>query len=291
MTNKGLSISLTLIPAAEVLQKGSSVFKHEIDMFSLDSLFFAPLRCCTMSTHYIREYPTKRKHILLPLRQITQEDGFKWYTRLGSNQLNMLSSSAIPWTREKKQIFVHQLRNGRPLGDNTIPRCNLLEVAIDLKYFLNNSFAVFSVFGLDDGSYSCPKYHRIRIVKRRPPPDNDADECIHILSSGTNLKNSMAYLEFEDLIGPAECEDSFMLGIDHLDFSSRSLGIFLLLPNGKSFNEVIREARNHMTYNTCDRAAITLPSGRVISAALRKRVRDSTLMYAVDFDVRLSPSI
>ena len=101
----------------------------------------------------------------------------------------------------------------------------------------------------------------------------------------------MALVEFKDMTSHAECQDSFVLGIDRNLLTMGPIGLFLLLPNGKPFNVRVWEASKYQSYKSDDRDAIVLPSGHVISVALRKRVRDGELMYAVDFDVRLSSSI
>jgi hypothetical protein len=98
-------------------------------------------------------------------------------------------------------------------------------------------------------------------------------------------------VEFKDMTNHAGCQDSFVLGISRGLFAAGPFGVFLLPPNGKPFNEIFWEASKYRSHKSCDRDAIELPSGQVISVALRKRVRDGELMYAVDFDVRLSSSI
>lgn len=279
MTNKGLSISVVLIPAAELLKKCDSRLKREIlQLFTIslpNELFFAPLSCYAESTHHIGGWKAEHKHILLPLRRITQWGGYIWH-RNYSSHLPGLRHSAIPWKQEQEQIFLPRPQYVFPVKHHAIPNNGFWNFAISAEYFFSNGFAISSATNLRSPS-----------IKRWLPPDNDAHGCTLIIQG-----YSMVLVEFKDLTNPAECQDSFVLGIDFpLLTTGGPISVFLLLPNGKPFNEIFREAGKDQSHKSCDRDAITLPSGHVISVALRKRVRDGEIMYGVDFDVRLSSSI
>ena len=279
MTNKGLSISVVLIPAAEVLKKGGLGFKHESEISRLDNLFFAPLSCCADSIHHIKGRQAKQKHILLPLNRFTQGDGYIW-SRYDDYQLHGLPYSAIPWKRKKKQIFLPRFQYVFPVKRHAIPNSDFRKFAISAEYFFSNGFAISSatcLMGADEIFEGRPPS-----ITKWLPPDSDAHDCTLIIP-----EESMALVEFKDMTGSAECQDSFVLEIYH----KRPISVFLLPPNGKPFNEAGWEASECQRHKSCDRDAIALPSGHVISVALRKRVRDGELMYAVDFDVRLSSSI
>jgi hypothetical protein len=273
MTNKGLSISVVLMSIAEVLNKRGLGPKHEIGISRNDCLFFAPLSCCADSTHHIRGRQAEQKHILLPLIRFTQGDGYIW-RRYESDQLHGLPYPNIPWERKKQQIFLPRFQYIFPVKCQAIPDSYFLKIAISAGYFFSNGFAISLATGLG-------RLHRPSIT-RWLPPGNDTHDCTLIIRG-----DSMALVEFKDMTSPAECQDSFVLGIDRNRPTMGSIGVFLLLPNGKPFNERAREARKYQSQESCDRAAIALPSGHVISVALRRRVRDGELMYAVDFDLRL----
>jgi hypothetical protein len=280
MTNKGLSISVMLIPAAELLKKCDSWLKREIHLFNIsrpNELFFAPLSCYAKSTHHIGGWKAEQKHILLPLRRITQGGGYIWH-RNYSFQLHGLPYSAIPWKQEQEQIFLPRLQYVFPAKRHAIPNNDFRNFAISAEYFFSNGFAISSATDL--GRPHPPS------ITRWFPPDNDAHDCTLIIPG-----YPMVLVEFKDMTNPAECQDSFVLGIDRNLHTTGSVGVFLLLPNGKPFDEIVWEASRYQSHKSCDRDAIALPSGHVISVALRKRVRDGELMYAVDFDVRLSSSI
>ncbi|KAH8799976.1 hypothetical protein F5882DRAFT_435638 [Hyaloscypha sp. PMI_1271] len=277
MTNKGLSISVVLLPAAEVLRKAGLGFTHEIGTFNPDNLFFAPLSCCADSIYHVRGRHAKQKHILLPLSRVTQGTGYIWH-RPDSYQLHGLSYFDIPWERKKKQIFLPRFQYVFPIQRNAIADSDFPKIAISAGYFFSNGFAISSV--TDHG-----RPHPVSIT-RWLPPDNDAHDCTLIIPG-----YHMVLVEFKDMTNPAECQDSFVLGIDRNLLTTGPFGVFLLPPNGKPFNEIVGEAREYQSHKSCDRDAIALPSGHMISVALRKRVRDGKLMYAVDFDVRLSSSI
>jgi hypothetical protein len=283
MTNKGLSISVVLIPAAEVLEKCDSGLKSYIDTFSKffgqSNFFFAPLSCCAESTHHISGRKAEQKHILLPLRRLTEGDGYIWQRRY-SSQLHVLPYSAIPWKQKKKQIFLPRFQYVFPVKRHAIPNSDFRKFAISAEYFFSNGFAISSATCLmgDDKIF----VGRPPSITRWLPPDSDAHDCTLIIP-----EESLALVEFKDMTGSAECQDSFVLKIYH----KRPIRVFLLPPTGKPFNEAGWEASEYRGHKSCDRAAIALPSGHVISVALRKRVRDGELMYAVDFDVRLSSSI
>jgi hypothetical protein len=283
MTNKGLSISVVLIPAAEVLKKCDSGLKGKIDTFSIyhdqSNFFFAPLSCYAESTHHIGGRKAEQKHILLPLRRIAQWDGYIWQ-RNYSSQLRGLPYSAIPWKQKQKEIFLPSLQYFFPVERHAIPNSDFQKFAISAEYFFSNGFTISSatylIAGCPPGTYfvgGCPLSN-----PKWFPPDNSTHDCTLIIP-----EESTALVEFKDMTSPAEYQNSFLLGIYH----KQPVSIFLLPHNGKPFSEVGWEARR----KSCDRAAIALLSGHVISVALRKRVRDGELMYAVDFDVRLSSSI
>jgi hypothetical protein len=273
MTNKGLSISVVLMPAAEVLQKCDLWLKRDIHVFNkfetneTNELFFAPLTCYAESTHHIRGWKAEQKHILLPLRRITQGGGYIWHRNYTFHLLG-LPHSAIPWKQEQEQIFLPRPQYVFPVKRHAIPNNDFRNFAISAEYFFRNGFAISSATDLG-------RPHPPRIT-RWLPPDNDAHDCTLIIPI-----YPMVLVEFKDMTNPAECQDSFVLGIDRNLHTTGPIGVFLLLPDGKPFSEIAWEASEYQSHKSCDRDALALPSGQVIFVALRKRVRDGELMYAV----------
>jgi hypothetical protein len=273
MTNKGLGISLALIPAMEARQRGVRVHRSESYPRIPESFqFFAFLSC------YVPAIPSVEDiHILLRLARRTDRNGNVWYARLCSTRLHQLPSSAIPTHRKKEHIFVPQMRQIEPLS---LLRLNS-KFAINAKHFFDTGYSISSLNDSTDELIIGGD----NVITSRGRAVNADHWGVFILELGTNEEEPMAFVEFK---GPESHDppETFVLQIYQGTDNWETVGIILLLPTGKSLDELVLDARRDRPFFKCDRTSIKLPSGSVISAALRRRVRDGVLMYAVDFDVK-----
>jgi hypothetical protein len=284
MTNRGLNISLMLIPAAEAAKKGVQFFKHETYPILPESLqFFAPLSCYTKSEPPLphnTDLPAERINILLRLGRITESDGHTWYVRLRSDRLHKLPKSAIPSNRKKEQIFVPQFDDPK-----VNPVSAISKFAIDAKYFFSNGFTMSSIMYPTD-EVSGIRNNRLRTSWYQH--EHGDSEGIHVLKLGADRGEFVAFVEFKGG-PPVHCEDTFVLQIYRsASRYCRSVGVILHLSNGRSLDEIILKAREAplSPLRQRDRDTLALPSGHMVSAALRTRARDGELMFAVDFDVK-----
>jgi len=86
-------------------------------------------------------------------------------------------------------------------------------------------------------------------------------------------------------------QDAFIVQIYRHDHELQPVSLILLLPNGKSLKEVFYNDHESTWNPPSDSATITLPSGLVITAALRTRLRNGELVYAVDVNTKPSSSM
>jgi hypothetical protein len=106
-----------------------------------------------------------------------------------------------------------------------------------------------------------------------------------VLELGRPLPYAQAFVEFKDMNSYQVRQEAFVLMIYRRLFNQlRPIGIDLLEPSEKSLYEVAEYFRNWGPQS--DRATMPLQSGRVVSAALRKRERDGELIYAVYVDIK-----
>jgi hypothetical protein len=98
----------------------------------------------------------------------------------------------------------------------------------------------------------------------------------------------MALVEFKSMSSPVEVQDAFILHIYQHVPKLQPVCLTLLLPNGKSLDEVFYHDPEFNRNPPSDWATITLPSGLVITAALRTRMRNGELVYAVDVNTKPS---
>jgi hypothetical protein len=278
MTNKGLNISFTLMPAAEAWQRGVPVDKSEAYPLIPDySQSFAPLNC------YIPAIPSiEDNHILLRLARGTNRNGNEWCARLCSTRLLQLPSSAIPVQQKKERIFVREISHIEP------SLCLLRSTSkfqINAQQFFSIGYSISSL--IDSGSELTIGVDNV-ITSRRRPVSTDREGAF-ILELGTNEEESIAFVEFKS--PNSGLPETFVLQIYQDPDDWRIEGIVLLLPTSKSLDERMLEARRDRPFTRCDRTTIKLPSGREISAALKEQARDGESMYAVDFKVKSFDSL
>jgi hypothetical protein len=275
MTNQGLEISLMLIPA-QVLEMATSPDEHE------GNHFFARLGCYSVSKLLGKEQGYKIHNVLLRIGRILNEP--KFYRRLWSNKLHQLLSTDIPKQGKMEQILVPQ-----PLQRKMAPRREISKLAISANYHLSNEFVISWIAGSIDtlffSSNQCPR------IEKWLPYDNNAHERTLVLKFGINLEPWMALVEFKSMSSPVEVQDAFIVQIYRHDHELQPVSLILLLPNGKSLKEVFYNDHESTWNPPSDSATITLPSGLVITAALRTRLRNGELVYAVDVNTKPSSSM
>jgi hypothetical protein len=277
MTNHGLNISLMLIPAAEAANKGVQLLQHEKSPYDFGSdQFLAPLSCYTWSKPLGKEQQREKNHVLLHLGRYTEANGRKGYIRIFSNRLHQLSSRDIPRKGKMEQILVPQ----PPARNKKTPGRGISKLAISSNH-LCNEFAISSITELTGIAFNS-EYLRSCMEKWHPPNSN-APERTLVLKFGINC---MALVEFKSRSSSIEIQDTFVLKIYRQVYDLLSIGITLFLPNSKSLDELFPQAWGSKWNTSSDWAMITLPSGLVITAALRTRLREGELVYAVDVDTR-----
>lgn len=282
MTNHGLNISLMLIPAAEAAQKSVQLLRHEMSPYDFGSdQFLAPLSCYTWSKPLGKEQHREKNHVLLHFGRYTEANGRKGYIRIFSNRLHHLSSTDIPQKGKMEQILVPQ-----PAARNKkTPGRGISKLAISSNHFLCNEFAISSITELTGIDFN---REYLRMEKWHPSNSNAHDRTL-VLKLGINC---MALVEFKSRSSSVEIQDTFILKIHRPGYDLLSIGLILFFPNSKSLGELFFPQAWGLKWDTSsDWAMITLPSGLVITAALRTRLRDGELVYAVDVDTSPSSSM
>ncbi len=282
MTNQGLEISLMLIPVAEGANKGVQVFIHEKPLYGfVEDQFLAPLNCYRWSKPLGKEQQIKKNHVLLHLGRYDEANGRKGYTQIFSHSLHQLSSADIPQKRKMEQILVYQA----PELKKATKGRDISKLAISANHFLCNEFAIsstteltFIAFNPDELRSSMKKWH---------PPNSNAHERALVLNFGIHC---MALVEFKSPTSSIETQDTFILKVSRQVSDFLSVGLILFLPNNKSLDEFFPQACRSECDTSSDWDMITLPSGLVITAALRTRLRNGELVYAVDVGTRRSSS-
>jgi hypothetical protein len=238
------------------------------------------LSCYRSSKPLGKEQQDERRHILLRLGRSSSLRNKK-YIRLCSNRLYQLLSSDIPKKGKIEQILVPQ-----PPERKMAPRREISKLAISANHLLSSEFVISWIADVTDMG-SIPSNQRPHTEKWLPSNSNAHDLTID-LKCGINLEPWMALIKFKSMRSPVEVQDAFILQIYR---PVHDLQLILLLPNGKSLEEVFY--RNHeFTRNPAsDWATVTLPSGLVITAALRTRLRNGELVYAVDVNTKPSSSM
>ena len=126
-------------------------------------------------------------------------------------------------------------------------------------------------------------------IKRWFLSDTELHEGVITLQLGARESHdevSIVSVGFKCSEGPAGFQESFFLQIYLCQgFSRQTIGIFLLLANGRSLADVVWELHKDVHLEQRNRASITLLSGGVLSAALKNRVRDNDLVFAIDSDL------
>jgi hypothetical protein len=267
MTNQGLEISLMLIPAAQAVKK------NEIDQY------FALLSCYRSSKPLGMEQQGEKHYVLLRLEKSILVNGGKGYCRLWSNKLHQLLSTDIPRKGKMEQILVRQ-----PPERKMAPWQEISKLAISANHLLSNGFVISSIADVT-GMVSIPSNQRPRIEKWLPSNSNAHERTIDQINGGA----CMALVEFKIMRSPVEVQDTFILQVCRPFYDWEVAGLLLSLPNGKSLDELFLQRKESM-YASSDWATITLPSGLVITAAVRTRFRDGELVYAVDVETRPSSS-
>ena len=279
-----------LIPAAQAAKKGVQVLKGKDSYYEENGeQFFAPLSCYRSAKPLGKEQQDEKHYVLLRLGRIILLNGRKDYRRLWSNKPYQLLSTDIPTKGKMEQIVVPQLPEL-----NLAPWREISKLAISANHFLNNGFAISSITNLSGTGFH-PENLRSRIEKWLPSNSN-AHERTLVINFGINWKPGRALVEFKSMSSPVEVQDTFILqvyrqGRGPQGFDLQSVGLILLLPNGKSLEELCPQAYGSKWKAFSDWATITLPSGLVITAALRTRLRNGELVFAVDVDTNPSTSM
>lgn len=110
-----------------------------------------------------------------------------------------------------------------------------------------------------------------------------------MLEVGADMGNPKASVEFRGLNDPRSLQETFVLQFHRVSLdtptAAGTAGITLVRTRGNPLNGVILPVEDYDRDYDRDSASINLPSGRVVSAVLRKRVLDNELVYAVYIDV------
>jgi hypothetical protein len=283
MTNQGLEISLMLLPATKSAKKGVQFLETKTSHYEhKGEQFFAPLSCYKSSKPLAKE----KRSVLLRLDRIILLNGRKVYYRLWSNKLLQRLSTDIPTKGKMEQILVRQSPEY-----NLAPRREISKLAISANHLLSNEYVISWIADYTDMfPISIPSNQRRRIEKGLPFNSN-AHERTLVLKLGINRISYMALVEFKSMSSPVEVQDAFFLQIYRYAYDDYSVGLILLLPNGKSLEEVLYQDREFNCNAPPDWATITLPSGLVITAALRTRLRNGELVFAADVDTNPSSSM
>ena len=285
MTNQGLEISLMLIPAAQAAKKGVQVpslskartYKDEGEQF------FAPLSCYRSSKPLGKEQRHEKHYVLLHLKILSLLNGRKAYRRLWSNKLHQLLSTNIPTKGKMEQILVPQ-----PPERKMEPWREISGLAISANHLLSNGFVISWIANVT-GMGSISSNQRPRVEKWLPSNSN-ARELTIDLKFEIDWKHCIALVEFKSMSSPVEVQDAFILQINGHVYDLQPVGLILLLPNGKSLDEVFDQDHDFNRNQPSDWATINLQSGLVITAALRTRLRNGELVYGVDVDTKPSSS-
>lgn len=287
MTNKGLSISLMLLSSAEAVAAGiemPSVLSQERVLD--DNYVFAPLGCYISSDDVATESRIVsnrviRKRIVLCLYRRKIADGGEWYMRSHIGYLCRLLVIQRPditnYRRKEERIYIRQRQHLRTSAVGLISKIELNAV-----HTLGNSFTISSF--IKDNNNSAQGHISDESSADLPTGD-------HKLVLSLELAGQRAFIEFKCPNGPFQLQKTFVLEIYSIAAAAYTtrrehVGIVLSLPNGKSLREISREPRSSLTYTLRDRAKITLPTGQLISAALRKQMRDGERVYMVDFHIK-----
>jgi hypothetical protein len=277
MTNKGLKISLTLIPASEALKKGIEVsIATSFYWRSRESdQFIAPLNCFTKPKNSGEGLSIGKNHVALLCGQMRDVQGGKCYTRLRSDRMIFIPADDIPRQRTEVQIFFNQ---GRYIQEQKSKQ-EISKFEIRAEHFFNRGFATSWI--IDD----CVGHLRRSPIETWRPADGGDPMRDLVLELGRPLPYAQAFVEFKDMNSYQVRQEAFVLMIYRRLFNQlRPIGIDLLEPSEKSLYEVAEYFRNWGPQS--DRATMPLQSGRVVSAALRKRERDGELIYAVYVDIK-----
>lgn len=230
MTNKGLHISLTLIPVSEALEKGIRVFADSLwttdipaPVDNLRSMgirssssalrstakrdqFVAPLVCYTEDKSLGEERSVGRNHVLLHLGRVTEDNGRIWYMRLFSDILQKCSPDVIPSKLIEYQIFVPQRRY---FPRQTNPEEPILKFPIRAGRSFGYEFAFSSL--TDDHQ------QLDHAIKTGGPADIVDLERRTIVEFGLrtdSITSSGISVEFKGLNGPRGLQEAFILQIE-----------------------------------------------------------------------------
>jgi hypothetical protein len=272
MTNQGLEISLMLITAAQAAKK------DERDQY------FALLSCYTLSKPLGKETADEVSYVMLRLGTYTALNERKCYRRWWDNKLHLLLSTDIPRKGNMKLILVPQTPERK-----MAPRREISKLAISANHHLSNEFAISWIADFTGvvpiPSNQCPR------IQKWLPFNSNAHERTLVINSGISSNRCRALVEFKSMSSPVEVQDAFILQIYRQAYDLQPVGLILLLPNGNSLDEVFYQDHALNQNPPPDWATITLPSGLVITAALRTRLRNGELVYAVDVNTKPSSSL
>jgi hypothetical protein len=284
MTNKGLHISLMLIPILEALERAILVTSGNYDRENIakSDQFVAPLACYTESTSLGEELPPDKQHKLLRLGRVSEDNGRVWYTRLSSDTLEQCSSDTIPSQLQECQIFIPQPDY---FQRQEIPGKGVLKFVICAERSFRYEFDFSSYIG---DSRQLTHHSRIKKGGSADKVGPELKPLVELILSSNLVSPSRVLVEFKGLNGPQGFQEGFILEIvGQLRAARRPVGISLLASSGRPLVEISKERRNTISYIPRDRDTLTFPSVHVLSAALRKQMgQDGELMYAIDLDIK-----
>jgi hypothetical protein len=282
MTNKGLHISLMLIPELDALGRGilvTSVHRDAV-MFQECDLFVAPLTCYSELENLGNKVFTGEKQVVICLGRVFAGNGQVSYVRVCSDRLEQCTSDAVPSQLLEHQIFIPQPRyfQWQP---------NSEEIVSKFTVRAKRSFRYDFGFSSYTGDSRQLNHSRIKMGGPTDKVDTELEPIIDTVLESYLIRSSKLFVEFKGLNGPRGLKEGFVLGIwRDLPATGLVVGIVLLAPNRKSLTEISNEAPKIFQFPR-DRDTLTFPSAHVLSAALRKQVdRNGELMYVVDLDLK-----
>ena len=282
MTNKGLHISLMLIPVFEALERGiliTSLLNDPWFNTKREDDFVAPLTCKIQPKIPGQHVSTGQHNVILRFGKASEGNGSISYTRIFSDRLEHCPSDAVPSQLLEHQIFIPQPRY--------LQRPNLEKIVSKFTIRAEHSFGYDFGFSSYIGDSRQLNYSRIKMGGPTDKVDPELEPIIDIVLQSYLIRPSQLFVEFKGLNGPRGLKEGFVLGIwGQLRAARLVVGIVLLAPNRKSLREISNEARKLFPLSR-DRDTLTFPSAHVLSAALRKQVdRNGELMYVVDLDLK-----